>query len=194
VIAQAAAEQIEQRVGTGWEASITTLSEPEQAALIAEKRLTFNAAADCWPGWQTDGPLLNREELVEAREVARHSAHLVDASSLGALQEGTAYWLIGAFEPALCRFDEALALVSKTHHRYLSAPAPGLALLVERYISIAHQVARQPLPSTAKTLDQTIADISAGGFEDGAEWVQHLRTALQVFARDSVHEHRCSRG
>jgi hypothetical protein len=181
VVAKAAAEQIEQRVGAEWKTAIYTLTEPECVALLAVKRWTFNAAADCWPGWQLNGLDLSREQLAAAREVARYSSHLVETLSVGPLHEGTAYWLIGAFELALGRFDEALALFSKSHQRYVIVPAPDLALLVEGYVAITYQVAQRPLPSTAKTLDQSMAAISGGGFENGAEWVVQLRTALQVF-------------
>ncbi|HEY2398912.1 MAG TPA: hypothetical protein VGI23_01090, partial [Steroidobacteraceae bacterium] len=42
--AEAAADAIERRVGEG-------SSDLDREALIAVKRFTYNAAADCWPGW-----------------------------------------------------------------------------------------------------------------------------------------------
>src|ERR1700721_2548241 len=42
--ANAAADEIEQRVGE-------RLDDAERQALTAVRRFTFNAAADCWPGW-----------------------------------------------------------------------------------------------------------------------------------------------
>ena len=42
--AKAAADEIEHRVGERWD-------DAQRQSLIAVKRMTFNAAADCWPGW-----------------------------------------------------------------------------------------------------------------------------------------------
>ena len=54
------------------------------------------------------------------------------------------------------------------------AKAPGLALLTEGYQVIARG---------GEDLESVCARIVAGGFEDGAEWVEQLRTALKVFGR-----------
>jgi hypothetical protein len=44
--AEVAADAIEQRVVVG-----AALSDADQQALLAVKRFTYSAAADCWPGW-----------------------------------------------------------------------------------------------------------------------------------------------
>jgi len=37
------------------------------------------------------------------------------------------------------------------------------------------------VPACAEDLDQVCARISAGGFDDGAEWIEQLRTARKAF-------------
>jgi hypothetical protein len=85
----------------------TRLDEPARAALTTVRRFTFNAAADCWPGWSLEAPVIDEETLLISLTIAQRSATLVDKLGLGALQEETARWLVGAFELALRRFPDA---------------------------------------------------------------------------------------
>jgi hypothetical protein len=180
--ANAAADEIERRIGVELTpASISSLTGPTRAALLAVKRMTYNAAADCWPGWLTTDQRPNHQQLLKALATARRSALLVQTLSLGPVQEGTANWLIGAFELVLGQFDQAVDLFTAAHERYVAANAPGLALLTEGYLAITYKVGRRPMLVTTKTLDQVIAAISAGNFEDGDEWVAQLRAAIKLF-------------
>src|ERR1700742_3368684 len=94
--ANAAADAIEQRAAD-------CSSDERRAALIAVKRFTFNAAADCWPGWSITGPAVDERTLLAALQLAQRSAALVESLALGSVQEGTAVWMSGAFELALGR-------------------------------------------------------------------------------------------
>jgi hypothetical protein len=106
----------------------------------------------------------------------------VEKLSLGHLQQGTARWLSGAFELALGRLADASSAFSVARQHYLAAEAPGLVLLMEGYEAIAARMGAQPGSSVAKDdLEEIYARITAGGFEDGPEWIEQLRTALKVF-------------
>jgi hypothetical protein len=98
--ANAAADAIEQRV-------VVCSNDAERAALTAVKRFTYNAAADCWPGWSVTGPAVDASSLLAALQLTQRSAALVESLALGSVQEGTAIWLSGAFELALRRLTEA---------------------------------------------------------------------------------------
>jgi hypothetical protein len=173
--ANAGADSIERRVGQG-------STEADRAALLAVKRFTFNAAADCWPGWSFTGRPVDTSDLVAGLELARRSERLVEKLSLGHLQQGTARWLSGAFELALGRLADASSAFSVARQHYLAAEAPGLVLLMEGYEAIAARMGAQPGSSVAKDdLEEIYARITAGGFEDGPEWIEQLRTALKVF-------------
>jgi hypothetical protein len=100
--AEAAATEIEGRVGEGRSAA-------EREALIAVRRFGFNAAADCWPGWNVPETPPDARILLRALQLAKRSAALVTELSLGGVQEGTGTWLLGAFELALGRHEEAYA-------------------------------------------------------------------------------------
>jgi hypothetical protein len=167
--AEAAADAIERRVVVG-----AGLSDADQQALLAVKRFTYNAAADCWPGWSISDEAADPRHLEAAFVLAQRSLALVRRLALGPLQEGTGLWLVGAFELALGQRAEAAATFAASRDLFLVANAPGLALLTEGYVVIAHG---------GEDLEGVCARIVAGGFEDGAEWVEQLRTASKVFAR-----------
>jgi hypothetical protein len=172
--AQAAAAEIEQRVGE-------LRGEPEQQALLAVKRFTYNAAADAWPGWSLADKPPEEQTLLAGLELARRSARLVKSLELGPLQEATGAWLCGAFELALGRYAEASQTFSTAREGYVRAKAPGLVLLTKGYSAIVRQVRDGETGADAGSLEAIAAQITAGGFEDGAEWIAQLRTALQVF-------------
>lgn len=130
--ANAAADEIEHRVGECW-------NEADHQALTAVKRFTFNAAADCCPGWSVPDRPPETGNLVAALELAQRSARLVKKLGLGSLQEGTGTWLRGAFELALGRYANASRAFAVAHEHYIVAKASGLALLMECYIAIVRQ-------------------------------------------------------
>ena len=173
--ANAAADSISQRVGVH-------LNDTERAALKAVKRFTFNAAADCWPGWSVTGPAPDASSLLAGLQMAQRSAALVESLALGSLQEGTATWLSGAFELALRRMTDASSSFARARQCYITAGAPGLVLLMDGYLTIVHLLAANASQADAEKFEQICAKIGAGGFEDGPAWVEQLRTALKVFA------------
>ena len=171
-----AADHIERAVGE-------RKDEAAREALITVRRFTFNAAADGWPGWRVSDQSPDTRILLVARELARHSAMLTRHLELGALQEGTGIWLCGAFELALKKYDDAAKAFEVARQKYAEAKAPGLVLLTEGYSAILSQVAGH---ADVEGLEAVITRIEAGGFEDGAEWVEQLHTALKVFARQTA--------
>ena len=174
--AEAAADEIERRVGE-------SRDEAAREALKAAKRFTYNVAADCWPGWSLPEAPRDRQVLVRGLKLAVRSSALVKKLGLGPIQEGTGIWLSGAFELALGKYPDAHKAFTLSRRHYLEAEAPGLALLNQGYIAIVCELAGGEVPACTEDLDQVCAKISAGGFEDGAEWVEQLRTARAVFSR-----------
>jgi hypothetical protein len=175
--ANTAADEIERRVGENWD------NAPEREALLRVQRFTFNAAADCWPGWAEPDRPADTQNLLDALALAQRSAKLVAKLGLGELRDGTGTWLVGAFELALGRYTEAARAFDSARERYLAAQAPGLALLTQGYTAILREIAGPHAPGGADDLEQVCAKIVAGGFEDGAGWIEQLRTARKVFAR-----------
>lgn len=171
--ARAAADQIERHPGAP--------DSDRTEALKVAQRLTFNAAADCWPGWSVSDKPVDPDHLLAARELAERSLRLVEKLELGPLRVATGIWLVGAFDLALGRYDEASRQFGDARGQYAAANAPGLVLLADGYAAIVRQAGKRP--AGGDDLDQVCARIAAGGFKDGDEWIAQLRTVLEVFAR-----------
>lgn len=174
--AKAAADEIEHRVGE-------SPDDEARQALLTVRRFTFNAAADCWPGWSVSDKPADTGNLLAALELAQRSARLSKKLGLDSVHEGTGVWLCGAFELALGRYADASNSFALARQQYIEGKAPGLVLLTEGYIAILQQVAVHQVPAGGEDLQKVIAKIEAGGFEDGTEWVEQLRTAEKVFVR-----------
>ena len=172
--ARAAADQVEQHLGAQHDGA--------REALKVIQRLTFNVAADCWPGWSVSDKPIEPDNLLAARELAERSLGLVRTLELGPMREGTGIWLVGAFDLALGRYDEAIRILRDARQHYVAASAPGLVLLTDGYVVIARQLEGQ-VSADGEGLDQVCARIAAGGFKDRDAWIVQLRTAFDVFAR-----------
>jgi hypothetical protein len=156
------------------------LSDEERAALIAVKRMLFNAAADTWPGWSVDDHRISRKELADGLDLARQSADLVEILNLGKCQEGTAAWLVGAFELALGQIQDSLTSFSRAERLYADAAKPALELLARGYRAIACE-AGGPMPGCTPNLSEILEQMSVGNFSDGEAFCEQLRTAHTVF-------------
>jgi hypothetical protein len=173
-----AADEVERRIdGTSW-------NEAERNGLMVIQRLTYNAAADRWPGWSVPSKPADPSVLVAARELAQRSAKIVERLGVGRLREGTGIWLVGAFDLALGRYEDASRHFIVAREHCVAASAPALVLLMEGHLAIAQQIGGDGGAfGQGSALDEVCARISAGDYEDGAAWVAQLRTALAAFAR-----------
>jgi hypothetical protein len=173
--ARDAADEVERSIGdANW-------NEEQRDALMAVQRWTYNAAADCWPGWSIPSEPPDPHMLVAARELAQRSADIVERLGVGRQRQGTGIWLCGAFDLALGRYEDASRQFAVAHEHYVAADAPSGALLMEGYLAIVQQISEGGSPEEGSALDQVCARISAGEFKDGAALVAQLRTALAAF-------------
>lgn len=173
--ARDAADEVERRIGDA------SQNEEQRDALMAVQRWTYNAAADCWPGWSIPSEPPDPRMLVAARELAQRSSAIVERLDVGRQRQGTGVWLCGAFDLALGRYSDASRAFAVAHEHYVAANAPSGALLVEGYLAIVQQITEGGSSGEGSALDQVCARISAGEFKDGAALVAQLRTALAAF-------------
>jgi hypothetical protein len=171
--ANAAIDRLEAAVGT----EQRVLNEGQNLTLNVAQRIGYNVAADVWPGWEIDTPTRSDTELQAAQTLARRSSVLVDRLALGALNRGTAIWLIGAFDLARGRRKEAFAAFDTAAGFYANAPA--MKLMSEGYMAIATEL----LGSTGETPEfaSVIAGLGALGSEEAKEFRHQLQVARQVF-------------
>lgn len=173
--AREAADEVERRIDG------TYPDESQRNALMAVQRLTYNAAADCWPGWSIPTGPSDPRMLMAARELAQRSSDIVDRLGVGRLRQGNGRWLCGAFDLALGRYEDASRAFAVAHEHYVAADAPSPALLMEGYLAIVQQISKGGTSGEGSALDQICARIAASGFKEGAAWVAQLRTALAAF-------------
>lgn len=173
--AREAADEVERRIDG------TCPDESQRNALMAVQRLTYNAAADCWPGWSIPTGPSDPRMLMAARELAQRSSDIVDRLGVGRLRQGNGRWLCGAFDLALGRYEDASRAFAAAHEHYVAADAPSPALLMEGYLAIVQQISKGGTSGEGSALDQICARIAASGFKEGAAWVAQLRTALAAF-------------
>src|SRR6201996_7117721 len=165
-----AADEVERRIGdASWNGE-------QRDALMAVQRWTYNAAADCWPGWSIPSEPADPRLLAAARELAQRSSDIVERLDAVRQRQGTGIWLVGAFDFALGRYEDASRRFNVAREHYLAADAPSGALLMEGYSAIVQQIGHADSPRDGAALDQVCARISAGGFKDGAALVAQLRT------------------
>jgi hypothetical protein len=173
--ARDAADEVERRLGDA------KGNEEQRDALMAVQRWTYNAAADCWPGWGIPSQPSDARMLIAARELAQRSSDIVERLDLGRQRQGTGIWLCGAFDLALGRYEDASGAFAVAHEHYVAANAPSGALLMEGYSAIVREIGEGERPGQGATLDQVCARISAGEFKDGTALVAQLRAALAAF-------------
>lgn len=112
---------------------------------------------------------MDASTLVTTKTLAQRSAALVGTLQLGAIQEGTGIYLIGALDIAMGNFDDALSGFTTSLQWHQAAPAPGFALLVRGYEVIAEGLrARHSREDINGDLEKVYAQITSGGFKDEA--------------------------
>jgi hypothetical protein len=169
------ADEVERRIGDA------KGNDEQREALMAVQRWTYNAAADCWPGWSIPSAPPDPRLLAEARELAQRSSDIVERLDLGRQRQGNGIWLCGAFDLALGRYEDASRAFAVAHEHYVAADAPSGALLMEGYLAIVRAIGEGEGSGESSALDQVCARMSAGEFKDGAALVTQLRTALAAF-------------
>jgi hypothetical protein len=173
--ARDAADEVERRIGDA------KGNDEQRDALMAVQRWTYNAAADCWPGWSIPSQPSDPRMLIAARELAQHSLDIVVRLDAGRQRHGTGIWLCGAFDLALGRYEDASRAFAVAHEHYVAADAPSGALLMEGYSAIVREIGEGERSGEGSALDHVCARISAGEFKDGAALVAQLRTASAAF-------------
>jgi hypothetical protein len=116
--ARQAADEVERRIGE-------VNGSEEQRELMAVQRWTYNAAADCWPGWSLPSEPSDPRLLVAARELAQRSSDIVGRLNVGQQRQGTGIWLCGAFDLALGKYEDASRQFAVAHEYYVAADAPS---------------------------------------------------------------------
>ncbi len=109
----------------------------QAAALMILRKITYNSAADAYPGWAVDAPPRTAAQLGAAARLARKSLSLVEELQEDAENYGHAVWLIGAIALARGARAEAVAEFCKAAAFFAQADAPLMVALAQGYAGMA---------------------------------------------------------
>ncbi len=151
----------------------TALDEAQASALRVLRKITYNAAADAYPGWEVNGPPRSAAELAAAESLARKCLSLVETLDENAERHGNALWLIGALALAQGKRDQARIEFRTAADFFTEAKTPLMTALCDGYIGIAD--------IDAPAVEAAIAKI--GSLEDkyAKDMIDQLVIARQVY-------------
>jgi len=175
-------------LGVAWCLGQASLQpDPEVAATLKKRAhaMSFNAAANCWPGWGDDGVTIEDGEVEAARSLAGTCIALAHDLDLGPKGLGTAHWLIGALELALCRVVAARAAFEKAHRSYeaLGDEAPQ-RLMAKGYDALAAKFG-ETSAKTVAALKKALDRLHGLGTEDGQFFAEQIARAERILSARS---------
>lgn len=138
----------------------------DEAHLGFVKSIAYDVGSFCWPGWNEPGIAPGPDALALGAEAAALNLALAERLHRPALVFANAHWLVGAYELAAERSDEALRSFERAHA--FAADDRPTELLMSGYVAMA----RGEQPST----DELAA------LEDGDELIAQLEGATKRFA------------
>jgi hypothetical protein len=143
------------------------------------KRLAFNVAANCWPGWGDDGVVIEAAHIEEGLRLAKLSLGLVQELALEQRQLGNAFWLVGALDLAAGRTETAMASFDRAHACFLSDGERLEVLLAEGYQAIALSATTAGERADVR-LDEVVGQLQQDGSEKAEFFARQLRTAART--------------
>jgi hypothetical protein len=141
----------------------------------AAKTLAFNAAANCWPGWDDPGVTLTSEHLAAGLALARTCLGLVDELGLGAMQEANAHWLVAALRLAAGEAQAAQAEFEAAEAAFGSAGDGPATLMARGYRALAGAGGDEALAAA-------LGRLTLDGSKDALFYRDQLLTAQRALA------------
>lgn len=171
-------------LGIAWclgQASMTSDREVATSLKTRAHAMSFNAAANCWPGWGDEGITIEDGHVEAARSLAGLCLVLAKELELGPKGLGTAHWMIGALELALGHFAMARAAFEEAQRSYsnLGEEAPQ-ALMAKGYGALAANCSEDSSVETIAALKTAIERLRALKCEDGQFFADQIERAEQV--------------
>jgi hypothetical protein len=145
----------------------------QASALRVLRKITYNTAADAYPGWEVNGPPRSAAELAAAESLARKCLSLVETLDESAERHGNALWLIGALALAQGKRHEARKEFGAAADFFTQAETPLMTALCDGYIGIADE--------DGPAVDAAITKIGALEDKYAKDMIDQLVIARQVY-------------
>lgn len=145
------------------------------------KAISFNTAANCWPGWGDAGIVITEAAISRGLQLALASRDLVRELALGPRDRGTADWLVGALELAAGRPDAAGEAFARAEAAFAAAdPAAPNVLLAQGYAALARKAQPQSRAQGAALLDDIVNRLRLAGSKEAVFFADQLVTAATL--------------
>jgi len=143
----------------------------------AAKRLAYNVAANCWPGWGDEGVEITPEHIEQGLALADQSLKLVQTLELGDHQLGTGYWLVGALQFAAGRDAKADDAFERARQAFDAAGETAESLMARGYRALAAKRNSILHDRAVQDLEEIVAVLAKVGSDDAKFFIDQLHTA-----------------
>lgn len=147
--------------------------------LDSAKKIAYNLASFCWPGWDEPGITITEGDIQIGHDAAKLNLRLAIELNRPPLGMSMAYWMLGGyamsfhdFPAAEARFIQSLDLAKKANDE-------GQVSLNEGYLTLARL--GQKSPDAEAHFARVLEQLEAQNTEDSKEYARQLRVARQVF-------------
>jgi hypothetical protein len=163
-------------------------SDPDKSKKLKEiaKVMTFNLAANTWPGWDEPGVLITTEHIKQGLGFAETSKQLVEELRFGPDQVGIVYWMIGAQNLACGRAGEAHAALRRAKSAFAEADDYDSVAMIRGYCALVDKIDPTKRNEATAELDRVDAELDKSGSDNAQFYKGQLETADKVFAKSST--------
>ncbi|UCD94491.1 MAG: hypothetical protein JSU69_00105 [Candidatus Zixiibacteriota bacterium] len=143
--------------------------------------LSYNLASFTWPGWNEEGIVIGRDDILTGLEAARLNVRLVGELKDDDLSFSNAYWMLGAQLIAVQKYDEAIEAFNSSKKHAQKAGERLNELLSDGYVGITMIIAGKK--EGQKVLEQAKNELNQIGSDDAKFFIEQFHTALDVFIK-----------
>jgi tetratricopeptide (TPR) repeat protein len=134
----------------------------------ALKPITYDIGSFCWPGWDEPGITVDETTLAFGADVAALNLDLALRLQRPPLAQAMAHWLVGAYELATGRRDDAARYFERALALARTSADRPTELLMSAYLAVAEE--------------RIVSAESFACIEDGPALIAQVETAARVFA------------
>ena len=145
------------------------------------RQISYNLAANLWPGWAEEGVVLGSGDLATGLELAKLDLRLIEETESPPKKRSNGHWLIGAQLIAAGQYMEALSHLESARQYADKAADTDHLNMIKGYIGLAEILGKRP--EGKQHFDSAVAELSKSQGEDGKFFADQLRTASKVFAK-----------
>ena len=146
--------------------------------LAAARGLSYNLAANNWPGWGEAGITCDASTLAEGLDFARLHMRLVLALKEDEDKQANAHWVVGAILLAQKKFDASRKEFALAADQFTLAKKDDFHWMAVGYDGLAAKLAAAP---GAEKYDEALKALEKLKTDDAREFRQQLAKALEVF-------------